>query len=192
MPPDPLVNRDFVTPNGRFRVHIANILNYATPGLTNKKRLGTPLNAFIKPHLQYCSTVWHFCSTRNRDKLESLNKRALRVVFNDKVSSQQQLLYKSEGSTLYNRRIQNMLITIHKCLNCNNFPKYLKDMFPLRQSEYSFRKTNILSLCKPVTSTYGLNSFRYFASKNWNSLPNNVRSESTLSGFRRLLKTISF
>ena len=49
---------------------------------------------------------------RNHDKLESLNKRALRVVFNDKVSSYQQLLYKSEGSNLYNRRIQNMLITI--------------------------------------------------------------------------------
>ena len=96
---------------------------------------------------------------------------------------------------MYNRRIKNMLITIHKCLNCNSFPKYLKDMFSLRQSEYSFRKTNILSLCKPVTSTYdtyGLNSFRYFASKNWNSLPDNVRSESTLSDFRRLLEAISF
>ena len=143
-------------------------------------------------YLQYCSTVWHFCSARNCDKLESLNKRALRIVFNDKVSSYQQLLHKSEGSTLYNRRIHNMLITIYKCLTCDSFPKYLKNMFTLRQSEYSFRKTNILSLCKPVTSTYGLNSFRYFASKNWNSLPNNVRSESTLSGFRRLLKPITF
>ena len=120
-----------------------------------------------------------------------LNKRALRIVFNDKVSSYQQLLHKSEGATLYNRRIQNMLITIYKCLNYDSFPKYLKDMYTLRQSRYSFRKTYILSLCKPVTTTYGLHSFRYFASKNWNSLPNNVRSESTLSNFRRLLKTIS-
>ena len=84
------------------------------------------------------------------------------------------------------------LITIYKCLNYDSFPKYLKDMFTLRQPEYSFRKTDILSLCKPVTTTYGLHSFRYYASKNWNSLPNNVRSEFTLSNFRRLLKTISF
>ena len=63
-------------------------------------------SAFILHHLQYCSTVWHFCNARNCDKLESLNKRALRIVFNDKVSSYQQLLHKSEGSTLYNRRIQ--------------------------------------------------------------------------------------
>ena len=125
------------------------------------------------------------------DKLESLNKRILRIVFNDKVSSYQQLLHKSEGATLYNRRIQNMLITIYKCLNYDSFPKYLKDMFTLRQSRYSFRKTDISSLCKPVTTTYGLHSFRYFASKNWNSLPNEVRSESTLSNFRRLPKTIS-
>ena len=34
-------------------------------------------NAFILPHFLYCSTVWHFCSTRNPDKLESLNKRTL-------------------------------------------------------------------------------------------------------------------
>ena len=149
-------------------------------------------NAFILTHLQYCSTVWHFCSARNRDKLESLNKRALRVVFNDKVSSYQQLLYKSEGSNLYNRRIQNMLITIYKGLNCNSFPKYLKYLKDMRHSEYSFRKTNILSLCKPVTSTYGLNSFPYLASKNWNFLPDNVSSVSTLSGFRRLVEAISF
>ena len=49
---------------------------------------------------QYCSRVWHFWSAINCDKLESLNKRALRIVFNDKVSSYKQLLHKSEGTTL--------------------------------------------------------------------------------------------
>ena len=43
MPPTPQVSPDFVAPNGRSHAHVANILNYATPGLTNKKRLGTPL-----------------------------------------------------------------------------------------------------------------------------------------------------
>ena len=46
-PRTPLVYRNFVAPNGRSRAHIANILNYATPGLTNKKRLGTPLARII-------------------------------------------------------------------------------------------------------------------------------------------------
>ena len=59
-------------------------------------------NALILPHFQYCSTVWHFCRARNCEKLESLNKRALRIVLNDEVSSYQQLLHISGGATLYN------------------------------------------------------------------------------------------
>ena len=47
MPPDPLVSRDFIAPNGRSRAHIASILNYATPGLTTEKRLGTPLDSSL-------------------------------------------------------------------------------------------------------------------------------------------------
>ena len=33
--------------------------------------------AFILPHFQYCSLIWHFSGTRNCDKLESLNKRKI-------------------------------------------------------------------------------------------------------------------
>ena len=36
--------------------------------------------AFALPHFQYCSLIWHFCGTRNRDKLETLNKRILRLM----------------------------------------------------------------------------------------------------------------
>ena len=45
------------------------------------------------------------------------------------------------------------------CLNYDSFPKYL-NMLALRQ----YRGTNILSLCNPLTTSYDLNSFRYFAS----------------------------
>ena len=48
--------------------------------------------AFILPHFLYCSTVWHFCDCRNKDKIEMLNKRVLRVILNDKVSSYGDLL----------------------------------------------------------------------------------------------------
>ena len=56
-PRTPLVSRDFVAPNGRSRAHIANILNYATPGLTNKKRLGTPLNSHMMYTFKGCSIL---------------------------------------------------------------------------------------------------------------------------------------
>ena len=37
-----------------------------------------PYKAFILPHFLYCSTVWHFCDSQNKDKLEMLNKRIIR------------------------------------------------------------------------------------------------------------------
>ena len=72
------------------------------------------------------------------------------------------------------------------CLNYDSFPKYLNDMLALRQ----YRGTNILSLCKPLTTGYDLNSFRYFASKTWNPLPNNVKSKPTLTSLRKPLNVI--
>ena len=133
--------------------------------------------AFVLPHFQYCSVVWHFCSCRNSEKLESLNKRALRVVFNGRESTYSQLLDRTAATSLYNLRVQNMLFTIHKCIHINFYPAYLKDLLKLRSTVYSLRGTDILSLCRPASTSYGLHSFKSFACKTWNSLPENVTLE---------------
>ena len=153
--------------------------------LVNTSTLLKLYKAFVLPHFQYCSVVWHFCSSRNSKKLESLNKR-------DRESTYSQLLDRAAATSLYNLRGQNMLITIHKCIHNNFYPVYLKDLLTLRSTVYSLRGTRILSLCRPASTSYGLHSFKYFACKTWNSLPENIRTESTLAGFKRLIRTISF
>ena len=45
------------------------------------------------------------------------------------------------------------------------------------------RGTDILSLPKPATTTYGLNSFGYMAAKFWNALPNKLRALLTVHDF---------
>jgi len=37
--------------------------------------------AFIRPHFHYCASVWHFCTSRNLDKLEALNKEAYPEIY---------------------------------------------------------------------------------------------------------------
>ena len=81
-----------------------------------------------------------------------------------------------------------MLITIYKCLHYNLCPKYLKELLTLCSMVYSLRGTDIISLFKPASTSYGLHSFKYFACKIWNSLPENIRMGSTLSGFKRFMK----
>ena len=44
-------------------------------------------NAYLLPHLYYCCVVWHHCGQRNLKKLEKINERSLRFVFNDNGSN---------------------------------------------------------------------------------------------------------
>ena len=72
-----------------------------------------------------------------------------------------------------------------------HFPAYMKDMFSFRYSSYNLRGNNILSLRKPKTTSYGLNSFPYFSSKLWNTLPDSIRM-SAYTDFRREIQGCIF
>ena len=65
--------------------------------------------AFILPHLQCCSLIWYFCGTRNCDWLESLNKHILRFIFNDSMSSYDELLKKAKIASLFTGRLHKIL-----------------------------------------------------------------------------------
>ena len=112
-----------------------------------------------------------------------LKKRVLRVILNDKVSSYGDLLQRIGDCSLSNKRIQNMLIIIFKCLHLEQYPQYLKELLSLRSVDYSMRGTDILSPRKPVTTFCSLNSFSYTAAKFWNALPDKLRTLSSLHDF---------
>ena len=76
-------------------------------GSSTKVRL---YKAFIMPHFQYCNTIWHLCGARNSEKLELLNKHALRIIFGDNVSTYEVLLEKLDLVDLSKRRFLDMLI----------------------------------------------------------------------------------
>ena len=53
--------------------------------------------AFILPHFPYCSSVWHFCSAKNTEKIEALNKRILRFILDDFESTYIYLINQARG-----------------------------------------------------------------------------------------------
>ena len=73
----------------------------------------------------------------------------------------------------------------------SSFPAYMKNMFSLRSSCYNLRGNNILSLCKPRTTSFGLHSFSYFAAKQWNELPDCIRT-SDFTEFKRSIQRMTF
>lgn len=101
-------------------------------------------------------------------------------------------LEKSGTVSLYNKPIQHMLLICFKCLNISDYPKYLKELLTRHFIIYSLRGTNILSLSKPVSTTYCLHSFRFSAAKTWNSLRDTIRKHDTLSEFKNDIKKLDF
>jgi len=101
--------------------------------------------AFILPHLQYCFLISHFSNTKNCDKLESLDKRMLQFIFNDSLSSYDELLKKAKITSLYTGRLHKILKVVSKSLFFSMYPRYLKELFVFRNSSNSLRGWNILT-----------------------------------------------
>ena len=148
--------------------------------------------AFILPQFQYCSLIWHFSGTRNCDKLESLNKRILRFIFNNSLSSYDELLKKAKIASLYTGRLHKIIIVVFKSLFVSTYSGYLKELFVFRNSSYSLRGNNILTLPVPRTTNYGLECIRYQAAQIWNSLPDSMRTMTSFKYFKKAIKEMNF
>ena len=155
-----------------FKQHVSSICKKVNNQFSVMTRFGKLMStetmlrlykAFILPHFYYCSMVWHFSSKQDSDKLDLLNKRILRFIFKDFNSEYNNLLKRAGTVNLKDKRLQNMILTIFKCLHFSDYPRYLKDMFRLRSSTYSLGGHNILCFPKPLTTSYGINSFSYLA-----------------------------
>ena len=89
------------------------------------------------------------------------------------------------------RRIQDMLCTINNCLS-NKAPPSIKNLVSSRSCSYNLRGENMLALPKVNTTKYGLKSWRYFATKIWNDLPNEIRATAGKNEFVRRIRTVNF
>ena len=112
--------------------------------LISKNTLLRLYKAFIMPHFNYCSCVWHFRGARNTEKIDTLNKQILRFILQDYNSPYDSLLSKVNSKSLYKRHLQTFLIILYKSLFFTRYPGYLRDMFSLRSTFYSLQKVLLM------------------------------------------------
>ena len=103
----------------------------------------TLYKAYILPHFTYCSTVWMHCEKTASDKLEKLNKGALRLIFNYNVNTYTTLLDIANMPSLHDRRVQDMCILIYKVIHgITSTP--LRSLLMLRSKSRNLRGKLIL------------------------------------------------
>ena len=183
-----------------FNTHITNICKKAARQLNVLKRIGHHLNktskltiyhSFILSNLSYCPLTWHFCTEQNTRKIEKIQERALRFIFDDYTTSYDNLLIESAIPSLKIRRLRTMALETYKILNKSS-PQFLHNILSFKPNLYNFRYKLTADVPRPRTTRYGKNSFSYQAATIWNSLPNEARNITSFEHFKKLISTWCF
>ena len=104
------------------------------------------------------------------DKINKLHERALRIVYNDTVTSFENLLIKDKSFTIHHQNIQLLAIEIYKAIH--NLPGgNLGEFFVRNNHNYNLRSESELLLPNVNSVFKGQNSISYFGSVIWNSIP---------------------
>ena len=175
-----------------FNKHVSTVCKKAATQVNAFYRLSSMLtydsklkvyDAFIMSNFAYCPIVWNSCGTENSKNLENVNKRALRVVFDDRISSYKDLLQKINRPMLFTGSQQLIAVQTYKILCSLSLP-LLPDFYEVKHCPYNLRDPNKLVLPKFKTVHYGKQSFRYQSVSIWNDLPCYIKQSETLSAFK--------
>ena len=96
------------------------------------------INSFSLCHFKHCPFVWLFCSKDSQQKLEKLNKRALRLALSDYSSSYDELLRKTKFTKVHFHLIRKLALEDSKTIH-NLSPVVMKDYFIPKPSDYHLR-----------------------------------------------------
>ena len=109
-----------------FNLHITNICRSAANQLhalirlwmfLNFEEKKALINSYFYSNFKYCPLVWMFSSAKLLNKVESLQKRALRSLYEDYVLSYEELLQKAGRETMKVNRLRSLCIEIYKLIN---------------------------------------------------------------------------
>ena len=139
-------------------------------------------------NFSYCPLTWHFCGEQNTKKIEKIQERALRFIYDDFQNSYEFLLEKSKLPSLKTCRMCTIALETFKIINKKS-PLFIQDLVIIKNNSYNFRYTNTAEVPRPRTSNYGKRSFRYEAAQVWNSLPNEARIMTSFDQFKKYINS---
>lgn len=146
-------------------------------------------NFYIKPHFDYCSTIWSQCSLKGRNTIAKLQKQAARLILDEKLDRENTTPSASLFKTLrwksfqYNLQFRQSQL-IFKSVN-NLAPPYMRNMFTFVHAKASCNLRSSTSNKLYVQRAHP-KSFRFRGPLIWNSLPPIVRNAQSLNQFNRL------
>ena len=113
---------------------------------------------------------------------------SLRIIYNDKKSSFQELLDKDQSVCLHHRNLQTLSVEMFKVTNGLS-PEIFSNLFEKKDHTiYNFRNNSRFDIPKVNTVLSGSESISVLGPKTWNSLPTELKEITSLDAFKSSLK----
>ena len=161
--------------------------------ILSQDNLITIYKTIVEPYFDYCCLVWDSMCETLADKLQNLQNRAARIITGApyRSVSTNEMFDKLKWSSLSRKRSEKQAIMMFKIKN-GTAPQYLLEMFEkTHEINYSLRRSlHDFKLPKVRTETYK-KAFAFKGVKVWNALPDDVKSEISLTRFKKEIKYLS-
>ena len=177
-----------------FNHHVQILCNKASAKVTALGRLikivsmekkKMLMNAFIESQFSYCPLIWMFCHSRRlNNRINHIHERGLRIVYDDNVSSFEELLRKNNSVCIHHRNIQLVAIEMFK-VKYGLCPEVMRVIFQINSNHEG--KTFIIPSVH--TEYMGKLSLRYFGPVVWEiMLPAHYKKITVLEKFKEEIR----
>ena len=149
----------------------------------------TAFQSLVRPHLEYCSSVWDPHTKDLVDRIEAIQRRGARFVFKDYrwTSSVTEMLNKLEWIPLQERRRIGRITMLHKIVHSQVAIPARKFLQPV-QTRSSSRLNHNQSIKRLTGRTnYYSQSFFPHTINEWNNLPGTIVNITETSNFKEAL-----
>ena len=142
-----------------------------------QKTLRLLYNGLIKPHLQYCASIWQSTFTSHLKRLDSIHKHALKIIGNMDDFLSRESLYHLSCSVIVFKFFSGLL------------PSAFHSLFQLVSEQHPRNTRSASNLLVRRTPTVRSDFAPDVAcAKVWNMLPQELRCRSSLGSFKNNLK----
>ena len=123
------------------------------------------MNSFFNTGFNYCPLIWKLHSRRNSNIIRILHERCLRLIYNGKNSSYEELLTKDGSFSIRHRNIQALTTEFYKIKNGLS-PELFTEIFAREtESHYNLRRCNDFRISSIRTVYHGSESISFLGPK---------------------------
>ena len=182
--------------NLTFENHVINVCKKASQKLNALARVAPYMNmrkrriimkSFVTSQFGYCSLIWMFHSKRLNNKIKSIHERALRITYQDHITTFQELLNKGNAVSIDHRNLQALateMFKIHRGLS----PDIQREIFVPKICLYNLPKNNTFERCQVHSVYHGTESLSFLGPKIWNLVPLELKQLESLEVFKLKIK----